>query len=73
VVEALLRGALVRDGEGAVHFAALAMYVHGKAEEPFDWSQRPFFLRFHTSRVLERRAVFVELCEKIRIDPSPYL
>jgi hypothetical protein len=73
VVEALFRGALRREGEIAVHFAAMLMFVHGKAQEPFDWGQRPFFLKFHTENRAEREAVFRELCEKIGVDASAYL
>ncbi len=40
IVEALFRGALHREGEVAVHFAAMLMFIHGKAKEPFDWDQR---------------------------------
>ena len=72
VVDALLRGCLRRDGEVAVHFAALLMFLHGKAKEAFDWNHRPFFLRFNTEDPKERRAVFVELCEKIGVDPKQY-
>ena len=73
VTEELLRGALQRDGESAVHFAALLLYIHKQAEEPFDWGQRPFFLRFLTEDGSAREAVFTELCARIAIDPSPYL
>jgi len=73
VVDALLRGALKRDGETAVHFAAMLMFIYGKAKEPFEWDQRPFFLRFNTNDQQERTAVFLELCQKIEVNPSPYL
>jgi hypothetical protein len=73
VIEALLRGALHRDGEAAVHFAAMLYYLHGKAEEPFDWNHRPFFLRFNATDRAERRAAFGELCGTIGVDPSKYL
>jgi hypothetical protein len=73
VVDALFRGALNRDGEAAVHFAALLMFLHGQAKEPFDWDHRPFFLRFHTTDRAERKAVFHELCDKIGVDPAKYL
>ncbi|HEX4810576.1 MAG TPA: hypothetical protein VH325_16690 [Bryobacteraceae bacterium] len=73
VVEALLRGALARDGESAVHFAALLLFIHKQADEPFDWTHRPFLLRFNTEDRSARAAFFAELCEKIAIDPSPYL
>jgi hypothetical protein len=73
VVEALMRGALERDGETAVLFAALLLYIHQQAKEPFDWAQRPFFLRFHTEDRPAREAVFKELCAKIGTDPGKYL
>ncbi|MBM3764523.1 MAG: hypothetical protein FJW32_03945 [Acidobacteria bacterium] len=72
VIDALLHGALRKD-EGAVHFAAMLMFLHGKAESSFDWNQRPFFLRFGTKDRAERRAAFEELCGKIGIDPRKYL
>ena len=73
VVDALFRGALNRDGEVAVHFAALLMFIHGKAAKPFDWNHRPFFLRFHTPDRAEREIVFRELCETVGVDPAKYL
>jgi hypothetical protein len=73
VVDALFKGALHRDGETAVNIAGLLLYVHGKAKEAFDWEQRPFFLRFNTENRAERKAVFLELCEKVGVDPSVYL
>jgi hypothetical protein len=72
VIDALFRGALNRDGEAAVHFAALLKFLNGKAKEPFDWKHRPFFLRFNTDDRTERRAVFSELCEKVGVDPAKY-
>jgi hypothetical protein len=72
VIEALLRGAIERDGETAVLFAALLLYIHQQAKEPFDWDQRPFFLRFHTEDRSAREVVFGELCAKIGIDPGKY-
>jgi hypothetical protein len=73
VIDALLRGTLHQSPVAAVNFAALLMYLHGKAAEPFDWAQRPFFLRFSTDDCDERRNAFVELCEKIGVDAAPYL
>jgi hypothetical protein len=73
IVEALLRGALARDGETAVHLAAMLVFVHGKANEPFEWKQRPFFLRFNTADRAERETAFRELCARIGVDPAPYL
>ena len=73
VVDALFRGALSRDGDIAVHFAALLLFIHGKATEPFDWNHRPFFLRFHTTDRAQRETVFRELCESVAVDPAKYL
>jgi hypothetical protein len=73
VLDALFRGALERGGDVAVHFAAMLAFLHGKADEPFDWNQRPFFLRFHTEVRSEREAVFRELCELIGVDAGQYV
>ena len=64
VIEALLRGVLTRSGENAVHFAAMLMFLHGKAKSSFDWKHRPFFLRFNTDDGAEREKLFRELCKK---------
>jgi hypothetical protein len=73
VVDALLRGALERDGEAAVLFAAMLMFVGGQAREAFDWEQRPFFLRFDTADPRERKAAFLELCQKLGVNAAKYL
>lgn len=73
VIDALFEGALNRDGEAAVHFAALLYFIHGKAKEAFDWDHRPFFLQFHTTDRAEREAVFRELCAHVGVDPAKYL
>jgi hypothetical protein len=73
VKEALLKGLLNREGGVAVHFAAMLFYLFGKAKEPFDWKQRPFFLRFNTEDRKERVEVFRELCQKLKINPEKYL
>ncbi len=72
VIDALLRGALHRRGEGPVHFAALLFYLHGLADSAFDWQQRPFYLRFASDDHAERRLCFRELCARIGVDPAPY-
>jgi hypothetical protein len=46
VVDALWQAARHGPAERAVHAAALLAWLHGLAAEPFDWSQRPFFLQF---------------------------
>ena len=71
VVDALLRGALHRSDEVPVNFAGLLKYIFGKTDSPFDWDQRPFFLRFHTPGP-DRDAAFRELCQEIGVDPSRY-
>jgi hypothetical protein len=73
VVDALFRGLLTRDGETAVHFAAMLMYIHGQAESAFDWDQRPFFLKFNTEDRAERQTLFRELCGRVQIDPGRFL
>lgn len=73
MVDALLRGAIGREGGVATHFAAMLMYVHGQAAQPFDWAHRPFFLRFNTTDRAERERAFRELCQRCGIDPAPYL
>jgi hypothetical protein len=73
IVAELFRGTLERKGEVAIHFAAMLMFIHGKAKEPFDWEHRPFFLRFATSTRAEREAVFRDLCARIGVDDGDYL
>lgn len=65
VVDALWRGLSEREGGIAVHFAAMLAYLHGLAEQPFDWAQRAFFLRFHTEDAAERTDVIAELRQRI--------
>jgi hypothetical protein len=72
VVHALMRGALHRAGEAAVLFAGLLTYIAGKADEPFDWAQRPLFLRFNDEGA-ERKAAFLDLCHHIGADPAESL
>jgi len=73
VKEALIKGLLSRKGDVAVHFAAMLFYLFGETKEPFDWKQRPFFLRFKTEDRKERVEVFRELCQKLKISPEKYL
>jgi hypothetical protein len=68
VIETLLQGALRRDGDVAVHFAAMLMFLHGQAETDFDWDKRPFFLTFKTRDKKERAAAFRKLCHKIGVE-----
>lgn len=64
---------IARDpGVAAVHFAGLLLYLHGQAESPFDWDQRPFLLRFNPGDVADRRAALAELCRRIGARPEAY-
>ena len=67
VIAELFRGLLEREGEVAVNFAGMLLFVHGKSEEPFDMKLRPFFLRFNTDDQSEREGAFRELCQMIGI------
>ncbi len=73
VKEALTTGLLTREGDVAVLFAAMLFYIYGKAKEPFDMKQRPFFLRFNTKNKEERVQAFRELCKQLKINPENYL
>jgi hypothetical protein len=73
VKEALIKGLLNRKGDVAVHFAAMLFYLYGEAKETFDMKQRPFFLRFNTEDGKERIEVFLEICQKLKINPEKYL
>jgi hypothetical protein len=65
VIEAMLRR-IVRDpGVVAVHFAALLLFLCGQSSEPFDWDQRPFFLRFNPGDDEDRKEAFRELCGRL--------
>ena len=70
IMAALFRGVLERKGDVAIHFAAMLMFLHGKAKSPFDWNHRPFYLRFDTRTRSDRERLFRELCEKIGVDPD---
>jgi len=73
IKETLIKGLLSREGEVATLFAAMLFYIYGKADEPFDMTQRPFFLRFNTENKAERLDAFLELCEKLNIKPEKIL
>jgi hypothetical protein len=73
VVRELFHGLLKREGDVAVHFAAMLFYIHGKAETSFDWEKRAFFLKFNTENLSDRKIIFQELCKKINVDYREYL
>lgn len=62
VMRALLEGARDREGPVAAEFATMLLYLNGKIASLYDFSERPFLLRFHDE---DRREVFRELCERI--------
>lgn len=70
VKDALLDGALRSSDGRAVRFVGILFFLHDKADEPFDWRQRPFFLRFNNNDGKKRRAAFDELCLALDIDGS---
>jgi hypothetical protein len=70
VIAALLRETRYGSSQKAVNFAAMLMYLHGKAQEPFDMELRPFFLQFGTDDPAEREAAFLALCEQIGVNPQ---
>jgi len=72
VIEAMLKRIAQDPGVAAVHFVAMLYFMYGIAEEPFDWSHRPFFLRFNAGDEADREAAFRELCQKIEQDFNPY-
>lgn len=73
VIDALLRGVLQRTGGAQVHFAAMLLFLHGKASSAFDWDHRPYFLRFNTTDPGEREMLFRDLCARIGVDSEPYV
>lgn len=73
VISELFHGLLKREGEIAVHFAAMLFYIYGKAKTPFDLEHRTFFLKFNTKRTSDRESIFQELCKEINVDCRKYL
>jgi hypothetical protein len=61
IVDALWRGLDTRQGDVAVHYAAMLAFIYGKADSAFDWSMRPLFLKFNTVSSAERQAAIAEL------------
>jgi len=70
IIQTLLRATEHRDGDVATHLAAMLLYLHGKAAEPFDWDHRPFLLRFNSDVAGDRQAAFAELCRRIGIQAA---
>jgi len=70
VVSELLRGVMQREGDVAVLYAAMLLYIYNKSKEPFDWKERPFLLRFNTEDAHDRREAYIELCGKLNTQPD---
>lgn len=66
VMRALLEGARDREGPVAAEFATMLLYLHGKIESLYDFSERPFLLRFHDE---DRGTAYRELCARIGAEP----
>lgn len=66
VMKALLEGARDREGPVAAEFATMLLYLNGKIESLYDFSERTFLLRFHDE---DRATVFRELCLRIGVEP----
>ncbi len=73
VVSELFGGLLKREGEVAVHFAAMLFYIYGKAKTSFDLENRAFFLKFNTKKISDRKNLLQELCKEINVDFREYL
>ena len=70
VVSELLRGVKQREGDVAVLYAAMLLYIYGKSKEPFDWEKRPFLLRFNTEDAADRHEAYLELCRILNVKPD---
>lgn len=65
VVEALWACARTREGDVAVHAAAMLDFVAGPARSTFDWDHRPLYLRFHAPPgTPERAAALADLAAR---------
>ena len=64
VKEALLHSLPEADPVTRVNGAAFLLYLCGQAAEPFDWDQRPFFLRFAEDDPGELKAAWEELRQR---------
>jgi hypothetical protein len=65
VKHALLDMALSAEATLRVNAAAMLFYICGQASEPFDWNQRPFFLRFAEDNPEEIKRAWNELRQRI--------
>jgi hypothetical protein len=65
VKKALLDSTREADSVIRVNAAAFLLYLCGQAAEPFDWSQRPFFLRFSNRDPKTLQEAWEELRKRI--------
>ena len=70
VMDALFRAALRDDHVMAVHAAALLLFLHGKAKEPFDWDRRPLYLQFGDDDPKVRRMRLRAALPRVRRGPA---
>ena len=70
VIAALWTALLRPEAEVTVHCAAMLAWLHGLADAPFDWQQRPFFLRFGSDDPAERAAAQAELRQRCTMAPA---
>jgi len=64
IIDAMLRAVLVSPNPTLI--AAMLLYLHGHAKEPFDYDQMPFLSRFHGD---QKPAALRELCQRIGVRP----
>jgi hypothetical protein len=67
LIPMLLARTLKGTPEARIHAAALAWFLAGRSEEPFDMSERPFFLRFGEEDEAARREAYAELRRRIGV------
>jgi hypothetical protein len=70
IQDTLLDLALNGDDEKRIQCAALALYLGGKADAAFDWSHRPFFLRFSDPDRNVQIEAYKELCKRLGVEPT---
>lgn len=70
IQETLIDLALNGNEDQRIHCAALALYLGGKAKEPFDWEHRPFFLRFGDEDRKVQIEAYKELCRRLGVAPK---
>lgn len=67
IIAQLLDSALHREGESAIHCAAMVLFLHGKANSIFDNAHMSFLTRFCLKAPGARAAAYEELCQRIGV------